>query len=223
MDFRNVSYDYQLKGCFQHETAQGFRHIRPTAWFMAQRLREGWEDGSDLFCGTVEVDETYMGGKEMNKHSNKKLKAGRGSVGKTVVIGVKERETRQVKAKVFEDIKRPTLHGFIGENLELGSTVYTDDLSSYENLIDFEHGTVKHSADEYVDEQIHINGMESFWSTLKRAHKGTYHKMSKKHLNRYVTEFSGRHNVRGHDTLMQMAMLAVGMISKTLSYKKLIK
>ena len=107
---------------------------QPTAWFMAQRIREGWEDGSDLFCGTVEVDETYMGGREINKHRNKKLKAGRGSVGKTVVTGVKERETKQVKAKVIEDIKRPTLHGFIGESVELGSTVYTDDLSSYGNL-----------------------------------------------------------------------------------------
>ena len=81
---------------------------------------------------------------------------------------------------------------------------------------------MKHSVGEYVDEQILINGMESFWSMLKRAHKGTYHKISKKHLNRYVTEFSSRHNVRGHDTIMQMALLAAGMISKTLSYKKLI-
>ena len=182
---------------------------QPTAWFMAQRLHEGWEDGSDLFCGTVEVDETYMRRKEMNKHNNKKLKAGRGSVGTTVVIGVKEREAKQVKAKVIKDIKRPTLNGFIGINVELESTVYTDDLSSYENLENYEHGTVKHSVGEFVDEQIHINGMESFWSMLKRAHEGTYHKMSKKHLNRYVTEFPGQHNVRRHDTLMQMAMLAV--------------
>ena len=145
----------------------------------------------------------------MNKHNNKKLKAGHGSVGTIVVIGVKERETKQVKAKVIKDIKRPTLNGFIGENVELESTVYTDGLSSYENLKNYEHGTVKHSVGEYVDEQIHINGMESFWSMLKRAHKGTYHKMSKKHLNRYVTEFPGQHNVRRHDTLMQMAMLAV--------------
>ena len=89
----------------------------------------------------------------MNKHSNKKLKADCGSVGKTVVIGVKERETKQVKAKVIEDFKRPTLHGFIGENVELGATVYTDDLSSYENLKNYEHGTVKHSISEYVDEK----------------------------------------------------------------------
>ena len=135
---------------------------QPTAWFMAQRLHEGWEDGPDLFCGTVEVVETYMRGKEMNKYNNKKLKAGRGSVGTIVVIGVKERETKQVKAKVIKDIKRPTLNGFIGENVELESTVYTDDLSGYENLKNYEHGTVKHSVGEYVDEQIHINGTESF-------------------------------------------------------------
>ena len=211
-----------LKGVSSMKLYRDLSISQPTAWFMAQRIREGWEDGSDLFCGTVEVDETYMGGLEKNKHHDKKLKFERGAVGKTAVIGVKERETKKVKAKVIENIKRPTLHSFIGESVELGSTVYTDDLGSYENLKDYEHGTVKHSVGEYVDEQILINGMESFWSMLKRPHKETYHKMSKKHLNRYVTEFSGRHNVRGHDTIMQMALLAAGMISKTLSYKKLI-
>ena len=123
-----------LKGVSSMKLHRDLSISQPTAWFMAQRIREGWEDGSDLFCGTVEVDETYMGGLEKNKHYDKKLKSGRGAVGKTAVIGVKERETKKVKAKVIENIKRSTLHSFIGESVELGSTVYTDDLGSYENL-----------------------------------------------------------------------------------------
>ena len=92
----------------------------------------------------------------------------------------------------------------------------------HDYLKDYEHGTVKHSVGEYVDEQIHINGMESFWSILKRVPKGTYHNMSMKHLNRYVTELPSRHNVREHDTIMRMVRLATGIVSKILSYKNLI-
>ena len=138
-----------------------------------------------------------------------------------LLVSKNERQSK-VKAKVIEDIKRPTLHGFIGESVELGSTVYTDDLSSYENLKNYEHGKVKHSIGEYVDEQIHINAMESFWSMLKRAQKGTYHKMSKKHLGRYVQEFAGRHNIREHDTINQMQEVVAGMIGKRLMYSELV-
>ena len=90
--------------------------------------------GADQLSGTVEVDETYMGGLEKNKHHDKKLKSGRGAVGKTAVIGTKNRETKKVKAEVIDDTKRVTLHGFINENVETGSTVYTDNFRSYETL-----------------------------------------------------------------------------------------
>ena len=83
------------------------------------------------------------------------------------------------------------MHSFIQDNVEEGSEVFTDDFKSYEKLANYEHGTVKHSVGEYVNEQIHINGMESFWSMLKRAHKGTFHQISPKHLQRYVDEFAG--------------------------------
>ena len=155
--------------------------------------------------------------------TDKKLKQGRSATGKTAVIGVKERGSKKVKAEVIDNMKRPTLHGFIDENIETGSAVYTDDFKSYEKLDGYGHQSVKHSVGEYVNDQIHINGMESFWSMLKRAHKGTYHKMSVKHLNRYVSEFAGRHNIREQDTIVQMEMLSKGMTNKQLPYKELIK
>ena len=159
---------------------------------------------------------------EKNKHWNKKLNAGRGAVGKTAVLGAKNREQNKVKAKVIDNTKRHTLHGFIDENVEKGSTVYTDDFKSYEKLYGYEHGTVRHSVGEYVDEQIHINGMESFWAMLKRAQKGVYHKMSVKHLDRYVQEFAGRHNIREHDTITQMQDVVAGAVGKRLMYSELI-
>ena len=152
----------------------------------------------------------------------KKLNQGRGTVGKTAVIGVKERESKKVKAKVIENTKRNTLHGFIEGTVEEGSTVNTDDFKSYEKLEGYEHRTVQHSVGEYVEGQIHINGMESFWSMLKRAHKGIYHKMSKMHLNRYVVEFAERHNIRERDTIEQMQKAVAGMVGKRLKYKELV-
>ena len=96
------------------------------------------------------------------------------------------------------------------------------DFKSYKNLRNYNHQFVKHSIGEYVEDQIHINGIESFWSMLKRAHKGTYHKMSKKHLGRYVEEFAGRHNMRELDTIIQMEQVVAGMVGKRLKYKDLI-
>ena len=180
------------------------------------------KEGDQNFDGVVEVDESYFGGFEKNKHWDKKLNEGRGAVGKTTVLGIKDRDANQVAAKVIEDTKRKTLHDFIDDNVELGATVCTDDFKSYRNLHEYDHQFVKHSVGEYVDGEIHINGMESFWAMLKRVHKGTFHKISKKHLDRNVTEFAGRHNIRTSDTIKQMESIAQGMVGKRLKYEDLV-
>lgn len=196
-----------------------------TAWFMGQRLRAAFETNGPnvLFPGPVEADETYFGGLRKNMHAKKrKTLEGRGTVGKTAVVGVKDRETKQVRAKVVRSTDGETLQAFVREHVEPGATVYTDDTGAYSGLTEYERGTVKHSVGEYVDGKIHTNGIESLWSMLKRSHKGTFHKLSPKQLQRYVDEFGWRQNVREFDTAEQLDRLAEDMEGKRLRYRDLI-
>ena len=142
-----------------------------------------------VFDGPLEVDETYIGGLEKNKHAKKKLKAGRGPVGKTAVVGMKDRATKQVAAKVIDSTDKETLQGFVHAHARQGAKVYTDDTSAYKSLDN--HENVKHSIGEFVRGMAHTNGVESFWAMLKRAHKGVYHRLSAKHLQAYVNMFAG--------------------------------
>ncbi len=210
-----------LKGVSSMKLHRDLEITQKSAWHLAHRLREAHKAGKPLFNGPVEADETYVGGKETNKHSHKKLKAGRGAVGKAAVAGIRDRATGRVVAKVVEKTDAMTLQGFVTDHTVEGATVYTDDASAYKG-IDRPHEAVRHSVGEYVRDQAHTNGLESFWAPLKRAHKGTFHKMSPKHLNRYVDEFSGRHNVRSRDTADQMGQMAAGMVGKRLRYNDLI-
>ena len=134
-------------------------------------------------------------------------------------MGAKDRATNRVSAAVVKNVDQPTLQGFVAKNVEPGAKVYTDDHGGYAGLPN--HETVRHSVAEYVDGMAHTNGIESFWSMLKRGHKGVYHKMSAKHLHRYVNEFAGRHNQRESDTIDQMAAVARGLGGKRLQYKDL--
>ena len=198
---------------------------QPTAWFMLHRIREAWIPKGDgtPYDGPVEVDETYMGGKRKNMSNAKRATLeGRGSVGKMTVAGAKDRATNQVSARVVPGTDKATLQGFVAEHAAPGATVYTDEHASYRGM-PFAHEAVKHGVAEYVRGKAHTNGVESFWAMLKRAHTGTFHKMSPKHLDRYVQEFAGKHNVRDSDTLAQMREVVTRLMGRTLPYRRLVR
>lgn len=196
-----------------------------TAWFMLQRIREACGKDFGKLAGIVEVDETYIGGKEESKHSHKRIKAGRGPVGKHAVLGMRERGG---KTKAFSIAKTDskTLKGAIHEHVEPGSTVYTDDHRGYLGLhgVLYNHASVKHSAKEYINGMCHTNGIESVWALLKRGYTGTFHHFSLKHLQRYVDEFAFRLNEGACDvdTIERIGSLAKSMQGKRLKYRDLV-
>lgn len=204
------------------DLAIGYR----AAWFMQQRIREAFEDnGPVVMSGPVEVDEAYFGGKRKNMSKAKRAELeGRGPAGKQAVVGAKDRETGKVAARVIDSTDADTLNTFVAGHADTGAEVYTDGSSAYRGRPN--HEAVAHSVAEYVryleDATVHTNGIESFWSMLKRAHKGTFHRMSPKHLQRYINEFAGRHNIRDMDTIRQMEHLVAAMVGKRLMYTDLI-
>lgn len=211
-----------LKGVSSMKLHRDLGVTQKTAWFMQQRLREAFGQlvPDDPMAGPVEVDETYIGGLERNKHEAKKLRAGPGPVGKTAVVGARDRATGQVVAKVVLNTAAGTLQGFVEARRAPNAPVYTDGATAYDGLPNRE--AVAHSVGEYVRGQAQTNGIESFWATLKRAHKGVFHRLSAKHLQRYVNEFAARHSIRDLDTVEQMAHIAAAMAGQRLLYRDLV-
>ncbi len=230
----HIPLDKWLYGMYLLETARkGISSLQlskelgitqKATWFMLHRLREACAIEADKIDGIVEIDETYLGGKEANKHDSKKRRAGRGPAGKQPVMGMKQRGGT-LKAMTLPDTTTKTMERQVFDNVEAGSTIYTDEHASYRNLGErYQHEAVKHGVREFVNGMAHTNGIESVWAVLKRGYNGVYHHWSLKHTARYINEFTFRLNegsVKRH-TLDRLDSLIDGAIGKRLTYKELI-
>lgn len=206
------------------EIARALGITQKSAWFLLHRIRLAMQSGTfEKLSGQVEVDETYIGGLARNMHRDRRAKSikGTGGAGKAAVMGLLERNGK-VRAKVIADSSRETLHGEVRSHVEAGAELFTDGHKGYHGLhADYIHQVIDH-AEKYVDGQIHTNGIENFWSLLKRGIKGTYVSVEPFHLFRYLDEQSFRFNARkGKDA--DRFVEAVGSITgKRLTYDELI-
>lgn len=187
------------KGISSLQLHRDINVTQKTAWFMLQRIRYALSyDFTDSLEGEVEADETYVGGKNKNRHNCKKIpqSQGRSSKDKTPVLGMVQRNG-VLTAKTVEDVKAETLTREIINNVKESATIFTDEWLGYTSLKRiYDHSIVKHNKGEYVNGRIHTNTIEGFWSLLKRGIVGIYHFTSKKHLQKYVDEFVFRYNTR---------------------------
>ena len=197
-----------------------------TAWYLLQRVREACKSGQFRLSNIVEVDETFIGGKERNKRLSKRTKTTEQVYQqKQVVMGMRERGGKALALPV-EGRDRLTLWTAIQQHVEPGSTLYTDELSSYKGIERkrFTHHSVNHADAEYARGLIHTNGIESVWSVFKRSIHGTWHHVSFKHLPRYIDEATFRLNDGSCevDTLDRMRAVVTGMPGKRIPYKDLV-
>ncbi|PLS84761.1 MAG: DDE transposase [Actinobacteria bacterium] len=210
-------------GVSSHEMARSLGITQKSAWFVLQRLRLAMQAGSiEKLSGEVEADETFIGGKARNMHKKKREEKiqGRGASGKVAVMGLLERHGK-VQTKVVPDTKKRTLQPEIRENVEPGSEVFTDALKSYEGLDpEYVHQVIDH-AEKYAEGKVHTNGLENFWSLLKRGINGTYVSVEPYHLFRYLDEQAFRFNERGGKDADRFGKALGSVAGRRLTYRQL--
>jgi transposase-like protein len=211
-------------GISSYELHRAIGITQKSAWFVLHRIRIAMEVGTiEKLSGEVECDETYIGGLSKNMHFRKRkaVQMKTGGSSKTAVMGMLERKGR-VKGKVIKLADTPTLLGNIGKHVEIGSTVYTDDHGGYRNMsAEYIHEVINHAV-EYVHGHIHTNGIENFWSLLKRTIKGTYVSVDPSHLQSYVVEQEFRYNEREGNDQSRFFALIQSISGKRLTYAQLI-
>lgn len=216
-------------GVSSYEIARALGVTQKTAWFMGHRIRLAMQTGTfKRMSGEVEVDETYIGGLARNMHKDKRRKKvqGTGGVGKAAVMGLLERHGPDghsvVRTKPITEFGRETVHGEIRGNVDGGTQVFTDAFPAYRGLeADYIHKVIDH-AESYAEGKIHVNGLENFWSLLKRGIKGTYVSVEPFHLFRYLDEQVYRFNNRKADDLMRFIQAVRGIVGRRVMYQSLI-
>jgi transposase-like protein len=209
-------------GISSHELGRALGTTQKSAWFMLHRIRLAMQTGSfGKLDGEIEVDETFIGGKARNMHKSVRRRkiTGTGHTDKTAILGLKQRDG-EIRAAVVGNLQRDTLHGHVRKHVTEGAAVYTDTLNAYFGLDEYDHKTIDH-AQTYVDGRVHTNGLENFWSLLKRGLHGTYISVQPFHLFRYLDERVLTFNLRDLTDLGRFTAVLQAVSGRRLTYAQL--